>query len=166
MIHLSLKSINERASYPVFLTKKGYQFITDAGVIIEVEFVYEDVLLPGENVYQLVISNVNHRSSPRDRKVKDTIIAIVNQFFIEHNLVMLYICETGDGKQSQRSRLFEYWFSTFRMQANFTFHSTTVKDDEGVINYAALIVRNDHPRLAIVVNKFVETAQILNNKPD
>lgn len=83
-----------------------------------------------------------------------------------NNTVLLYICETGDGKQSQRNRLFEYWFSTFRWQADFTFYTTTVRDADRVLNYAALIIRNDNPRLNIVVDKFMETARLLNNKPE
>lgn len=166
MTPLSLDDINKSSAYLVTATTKGYRFITDADVIIEVEFVYEDMLLPGEEVYQLVISNANHKTSPRDSKVRVTILSILNQFFSVNNTVLLYICETGDGKQSQRNRLFEYWFSTFRWQADFTFYTTTVRDADRVLNYAALIIRNDNPRLNIVVDKFMETARLLNNKPE
>lgn len=110
--------------------------------------------------------NVNHKSSPRDAKVRDTIIAIIRQFFIANNSVMLYICETGDGKQAQRNRLFEYWFSSYLKQNDFTFLHTSVKDTEGVDNYAALIIRNDNPRISIILAKFADTVHILNHKPE
>ena len=65
--------------------------------------------MPITETYQFSIINGNNKKSPRDPKVRETIIAIVENFFMENQEVMLYICETGDGKQSMRNRLFEYW---------------------------------------------------------
>lgn len=167
MIHLSLDSINKRAPYQVSELRDNYfEFTSEAGVKFRVGFDADDLIVPQEDVYQLLIMNVNHKSSPRDARVRDTIIAIVSQFFLDNNSVMLYICETGDGKQAQRNRLFEYWFSTYLKQNEFTFLHTSVKDLEGVDNYAALIIRNDNPRLPIILAKFADTVHILNNKPE
>lgn len=60
----------------------------------------EDDLLMQEDAYQLIIANVNHLLSPRDAKVRDTVIGIVDEFFRVNNTTLLYICETGDSKQS------------------------------------------------------------------
>ena len=68
----------------------------------------ECIIFKQEDAYQLIIANVNHRSSPRDAKVRDTVIGIVDEFFRKNNTTLLYICETGDSKQSMRSRLFEH----------------------------------------------------------
>lgn len=79
---LSLKHINENSSYPVeFAGEDGfYQFFTDGGVHYSVGFMEDDILL-SRNSYQLIIANINNHKSPRDRKVRDTIIAIVDEFF-------------------------------------------------------------------------------------
>lgn len=78
---------------------------------------------------------------------------------------MLYICETGDGKQAMRNRLFQYWYSHYERKFEFTFLSVSVKDEEGVMNYATLVMRNDNPRYSDVLTDFGQSVQLLNDKP-
>ena len=99
-------------------------------------------------------------------KVRDTIIAIVDEFFRNNNSTLLYICETGDSKQSMRSRLFEYWFSTYNRKALFTMISSSIVDEEGVVNFATIILRNDNPNLSEIIAEFTESIQLLSQKPE
>ena len=115
--------------------------------------------------YHLVIVNVNHQKSPSDVKVRDTIIAIIDEFFVENNTTLLYICETGDKKQALRNRLFERWFSMYERKAQYTFVASSLKDDEGVDNYTAIIVRSDNPDLSAIIAEFTETISLLSSKP-
>lgn len=126
----------------------------------------EDDLLMQEDAYQLIIANVNHRSSPRDAKVRDTVIGIVDEFFRKNNTTLLYICETGDSKQSMRSRLFEYWFASYKRKALFTMMSSSIVDVDGVVNYATLILRNDNPRFTQIVEEYSKSIQLLSQKPE
>ena len=164
---LSLKRINENSSYPVETTGEDgfYQFFTDGGVHYSVGFMEDDILL-SQNSYQLIIANINNHKSPRDHKVRDTIIAIVDEFFRNINSTLLYICETGDSKQSMRSRLFEYWFSTYNRKALFTMISSSIVDEEGVVNFATIILRNDNPNLSEIIAEFTESIQLLSQKPE
>ena len=100
MKELSLLAINSLAPYIVEKVSEGcYQFFTDYGVHCSVEFVLDDALMSRE-AYHLVIVNVNHQKSPNDVKVRDTIIAVIDEFFEQNNTTLLYICETGDKKTS------------------------------------------------------------------
>lgn len=140
----------------MFTTKNGIRYI--------VSFDSDDASLSMLS-YQLIIVNVDQLPSPRDRKLRDTIVAIVEGFFSTNNEVMLYICETGDGKQAMRNRLFQYWYSHYEKKYDFTFLSASVKDDDGVINFATLIMRNDNPNYTTVLNDFGESIKLLNSKP-
>ena len=86
------------------------------------------------------------------------------QFFTD-NTTLLYICETGDKKQALRNRLFERWFSMYERKAQYTFVASSLKDDEGVENYTAIIVRNDNPELSAIIAEFTETISLLSSKP-
>lgn len=158
---------HENSSYPVETTGEDgfYQFFTDGGVHYSVGFMEDDILL-SQNSYQLIIANINNHKSPRDHKVRDTIIAIVDEFFRNNNSTLLYICETGDSKQSMRSRLFEYWFSTYNRKALFTMISSSIVDEEGVVNFATIILRNDNPNLSEIIAEFTESIQLLSQKPE
>ena len=43
-------------------------------------------------------------------KVRETILAIVEEFFAKNNAAFLYICDTSGGLQKMRNRLFKYWY--------------------------------------------------------
>lgn len=162
---LSLDAINAISAYKVSEVSDGcYQFFTEHGVHCSVEFVLDDSLMSRET-YHLVIVNVNHQKSPSDVKVRDTIIAIIDEFFDKNNTTLLYICETGDRKQALRNRLFERWFSTYERKTQYTFVASSLMDDEGVENYAAIIVRNDNPELSAIVSEFTSTIALLSTKP-
>ena len=167
MQSLSLERINQAASYPIIRNEQDgfFHFFTDYGVHYSVGFIEDDVLVSGES-YQLIIANLNNRKSMRDRKVRDTILVIVDEFFRCNNVALLYICETGDNKQGLRSRLFEYWFSTYNQKSLFTTLSSSVVDSEGVVNYATIILRNDNPFLSETISEFSESIQTLNQKPE
>ena len=164
---LVLESINTKATYHVELNEQDgfFQFFTDSGVHYSVGFIEDDVLLSKDS-YQLIIANLNNRKSMRDRKVRDTIVAIIDEFFNCNNATLLYICETSDNKQRMGSRLFEYWFSTYNRKSQFTTLSSSIADREGVINYATIILRNDNPDLSEIITEFSESIQALSQKPE
>lgn len=164
---LSLERINAIAAYHIVRNEQDgfFHFFTDGGVHYSVGFIEDDILLSKES-YQLIIANLNNRKSMRDKKVRNTIIAIIDEFFNCNNSTLLYICETGDNRQGLRSRLFEYWFSTYNQKALFTTLSSSVVDDEGIINYASIILRNDNPFLTEIISEFSESIQALNKKPN
>lgn len=163
---LDISAINRVAPYTVHHVpnKNFVSFRINYGVEYLAGFDKDDLSLLNTDVYQFSIINANNKKSPRDSKVRDTIIAIVENFFALNNEVMLYICETGDGKQPMRSRLFEHWFNQSKKDWNVLILSTSLYDEEGTQNYASIILRQDHPHLSEVVNEFTETVKLLNNK--
>lgn len=164
MVSISIANINEAAPYSVRVSRlDGFvNFTTDFGVEYLVGFEKTDALLCTET-YEFVIINVNRKNSPRDVKLRDTIMAIVLDFFTLNNTAMLYICDTGDSKQSMRNRLFGYWVEHEPRHNEFSVYSASVSD-EGVVNYATLILRNDHPQKNEAIDEFMATVKLLNDK--
>jgi len=162
---LSIERINAKAPYQVErdMVTDSYDFITESDVHITVYF-DDDFMISSGLSYQLIIGNANNRKSPRDRKLQQTVLAIVEEFFYQNQAAILYICETGDGKQGMRNRLFSYWFEAYEYNSRFSIHTTCVNDEEGIPNFAALIIKNDNPNIVEVVNEFMETARALQQK--
>lgn len=109
---LSLDIINASAPYEVYWHEKSrtYRFKSDFGVLLAIGFDDDDIIENAES-YVFSIINVNKIPSPRDLKMRDTVMLIIKNFFNMNEAVLLYICESGDGKQYMRSRLFEYWLN-------------------------------------------------------
>ncbi|MBQ9637782.1 MAG: hypothetical protein IJV36_07835 [Prevotella sp.] len=111
------------------------------------------------------ISNQSHQPSPLDQKLRETILLIIEAFFTANPDILLYICETGDGRQAFRSRLFIRWFNTYRNRDAYVMQTAEVQEGK-TKNFAALIVQKSNPRLNEIIAEFDETISILTNKPD
>jgi len=166
MNQLDINQINSLSAYQVEKADEEnfVTFFTEHDVHYSVGFMPDDSLMQSE-AYHLIIVNVDNKPSPSDRKVKDTVLTIVEEFFNKNNTTLLYICDTGDGKQRLRSRLFERWFSAYRKKALYTSVTSSVIDEDGITNYATIIVRNDNPRLVDIIAEFTSTISLLNQKP-
>jgi hypothetical protein len=77
---------------------------------------------------------------------------------------LLYICDTGDGKQALRSRLFIRWFNTYRNKDAYIVETAEVKEGN-ITNFAALIVQKSNPQLESIVSDFRETVKLFTDKP-
>lgn len=98
MVSISPERINKTSPYKVAAARNEYsvKFTTDYGVSYVVGFEYTDILSCTET-YEFAITNLNQKNSPNDPKLRDTIMAVIFDFFLSSNTAMLYICETGDG---------------------------------------------------------------------
>ena len=165
MHQLDTEIINIYAPYLVKKrTDEVYYFKTDFGMLCTITFM-DDYSIWERGAYQFVISNENQVPSPLDNKLRDTIFCIIGAFFDANPEILLYICETGDGKQEFRSRLFVRWFKSYEGKDAYVLETAEVQ--EGTTrNFAALIVQKSNPRLAEIVAEFNETINILKTKPE
>ena len=87
---MSLAVINANSPYEVkmALADDTLCFITDYDAEIFVTFERDDILHNGL-VYQFGISNPKGVKSPRDPKVRETILAIVEEFFAKNNAALI-----------------------------------------------------------------------------
>ncbi|MBR1469022.1 MAG: hypothetical protein IJ605_02765 [Prevotella sp.] len=162
---LSLQRINEQSPYRVVLTDLGdYLFSTTKGVVYSVSF-REEFELGGCMSYQFSLTNVNDQHAAYDSQIRPTVVAIIDEFFAQNLDVLLYLCDTSDGREANRNRLFIRWFERSADPSRFTIRtaSTTV---EGQGFYAAIIVENRNPKLQAITDDFDATAEALTNKPE
>lgn len=163
MNQLSLTYLNDHSPYKVVAIGDDLLFTTDYGVEYRVSFM-EDYSIWSENAYQFLINKRNRIASPGDPKLKDTVLAIVDAFFISNPSILLYICETGDDKQAARNRLFVRWFNDSQRQQDLYFRDVTIQAD-GIDNYAAIIVQRNNPEFDTIVSQFDEFVSLMSNKP-
>ena len=159
---LNLENINRNAAYQVEQVGESpylFYFMTDYGVEYEIVIKSNDVFIPS-GAYALDIINIWQQPSPGDPKFKQTLMAIIEEFFMQNNDVMLYVTETKDRKQASRNRLFVRWFNTYEYRERF-FIKTAEGTMEGQMNFMAIISRKDNPRLQEAIEEFDETTFFL-----
>ena len=162
MEELRLERINQIAPYKVKRDpEKPFDFylVSDNGTRFDVDFTPNDAVIPS-GAYEISISNKKNSRSPLDTKLRQTLFAIIEEFFEQNNEVMLYMAETGDEKQGFRNRLFVRWFNTYERRDRY-FMRTAEGKMEGQNNFMAIISRLDNPQLEIAISEFDETVELL-----
>ena len=162
---LDLAYINRLAPYKVW-TENGRDYLVETSydLLFRIGFI-DDYSIWQSGAYQFYINNESHRPSPNDEKLKATIFRIIEAFFVANPDILLYICETGDGRQAFRSRLFVRWFNNYAGRDAFVMQTAEVQDGN-TRNFAALIVQKSNPRLKEILAEFDETISILTDKPE
>lgn len=159
---LNLENINSKSPYNVTQrvdTPCVLSFYTDFGVEYEIVIKSNDIFIPS-GAYVLDIINVWHQTSPGDPKFRQTLMAIVEEFFRQNNDVMLYETETKDKKQASRNRLFVRWFNTYEYRDQYVIKTAEGKMNNQ-LNFLAIILRKDNPRLQQAFEEFDETIAFL-----
>ena len=162
-----LENINLHSPYRVWQTQEDshYYFQTDTGIQYDIVFA-PDTSIINSGAYTIDIVNRQHVASPVDMKLRQTIIAIIEEFFEANgNEAMLYITETGDGKQMFRNRLFIRWFNLYSHHDKYIIKTAEGKMD-GQDNFIAIFVCKTNPHAQYIIEVFELVTDILFDKLD
>lgn len=152
-MRLSADKINETSPYWVIpLDELTFRIRTDNGVVYRIGF-YEDTYFAMSGAYHFFIDNALNRHAPHDSEVLETVTAIIEEFFRQDPLVMLYICDPTDHRQAARNRLYQHWFENYINHSNFRLYSESV-EYKSVDYFAGLLMRKDNPLYDDVVARF------------
>lgn len=161
---LNIARINITAPYKVWNEDGTYRFETDHGISYIVDFDIDDN--PFYQCFWFNLTNPHHAKSPGDIKIAQTVICIIEEFFLQNPDVLLYMCSNDNGQQAQRSRLFLRWFKGYEQQQRYLLKATDVKaigpDGKPTRDYVALIVQRSHPQLDDIVARFDSEIAMFN----
>lgn len=140
----------------------SYVFQTKHGITYEVTFkssgyLFEQYTLLQQNTFEfsiLVADNPTGIAPPSDRLIPATTAAIFFDFFKQKDQIVVYICDTSDGRASVRNRKFNQWFDWYKGSAFLKIDMQLGQDLTGQTYFTAMILRTDHPMLGEVVNAF------------
>lgn len=153
MIDLSVNAINQRAPYKVEQTgDTSFMFETKYGVVYSVGFM-QDVSFFNEGVYQFYLINLSSKTIGVDKNISETVRVVIEDFFANKEVVMLYICDTADMRQEYRDRLFKIWFNTYEKSSSYSLHTEGMTIDN-VRYYSSILLRKDHPLYLQVLGAF------------
>lgn len=153
MIALSVDTINQRAPYKLEQTgDTSFMFETKHGVVYSAGFM-QDVSFLSEGVYQFYLVNLSGKTIGRDDDISETVRVVIEEFFTHKEVVMLYICDTADGRQASRDRLFRAWFYSFEENESYTLHTEGMMIDN-VRYLSSVLLRKDHPLYMKVLSAF------------
>jgi hypothetical protein len=157
----SLSELNKRSPY--MLESSGmcsFTFTTDQGKKYEIGFI-QDLMISDEGVYQFFITTEDKFKTVLDRRIQQTVLVVLEEFFRNEGVVLDYICATDDHRQASRDRMFHQWFENSMGKEQFCLRSMNI-DIDGTDYFASVIMRNDNPRFEAMteaIDRFVEDFQ-------
>ena len=165
MKSIDIALVNRLSPYTVWTsTGRDFFFITDAGNLFVVSFV-DDPSIWETSCYQLIITNGSDSPSHNDPKLRETILQIISGFFASNSGILLYICDSEDGKQAIRNRLFMKWFALYKEREKYRLCTTEMVYRKGVPYYAAIIVQSSNPQIDEILAEFNRVIGLLKSKP-
>lgn len=160
MNRLDIEAINSRSPYDVHSDNDQYVFVTDTGIEYHVDFELDSN--PYYIAYWFNLANPEQTKSHGDKKIPQTIICIIEEFFRANPDIMLYMCSTANNKQAQRARLFLRWFYGYEQRQRYYIKAVEVKGDDDRKDYVALIVQRTHPQFEEIVARFDSEIAMFN----
>jgi Family of unknown function (DUF6169) len=116
------RDINLSNRYELVTTDSDdfYTFTTDFGVLYRLDFKNNNSLLTiYKGLFEFVefafepIKQIKGNKKPVifDEKIRNTIEYALLSFFEEPDKILYYVCDSSDGRQLSRERLFKNWFA-------------------------------------------------------
>ena len=161
MNRLDLEAINSRSPYDVHSVGDQYVFVTDTGIEYHVDFELDSN--PYYTAYWFNLANPEQQKSPGDKKIPQTIICIIEEFFRQNPDIMLYMCSTANNQQAQRARLFLRWFNGYEQRQRYYIKAVEVKGDDKRKDYVALIIQRTNPQLDEIIARFDSEIAMFND---
>lgn len=118
-------------------------------------------MISDEGVFQFFISTEDKFKTVLDRRIHETVLVVLEDFFKNEGVVLDYICATEDNRQASRDRMFHQWFENSLSKEQYCFRSMSI-DIDGIKYFSAVIMRNDNPRFKVMmeaIDRFVEDFQ-------
>ena len=161
MNKLDTERIDEYAPYKVEMEDGQYIFETDHDILYGVSF--DEETMPGSlKAYWFNLTNHSQKASPRDSKIRATVILIIEEFFRSNPDILLYMCDSANNQQAQRARLFLRWFNGYEQRQHYYIKAVEVKGEDNTNDYVALIVQRTHPQFDEIVARFDSEVAMFN----
>ncbi|GAB2598672.1 DUF6169 family protein [Spirosoma areae] len=137
----------------------SYYFANGVGITYEVMFRPSGYLFPdnpefNSDVYEFIIrieENILDVNPPSDPLLPPTIAAIFRDFFKREGAVVVYICDSSEGRQAIRFRKFNSWYSYFEGRGTTLMKIDMEFEDKNVPVYTSLILQAKHPLLQYII---------------
>ncbi len=160
MIELSEEILNLRSPYRLaHVEDLTFSLITDIGQEYYLGFNESHDFL-NEGAYFFFLENISGQHSAHDEKLLKTIVVLIEEFFRQNPMVLLYVCDSSDQRQAARNRLFRKWLASYEHAEQFIIYSKAI-EGKSATYYTGLLARADNPAKEILIDVFNQFVDIM-----
>lgn len=151
--------------YPIVENPDGtYSFLSDYGInysiaLFDASFHFNNIVIPDGNIVEFSFGA--DKELPIDKKVTDTVLQFLSDFFQNSQNVLLYVCESIDRKQLPRKRIFDKWFLKYGHTDLEKYDFSFSLDD--IIITGAVIIDAKNTEREVLLNAFLGSYQVYSD---
>lgn len=143
-------------------TDVSYTFITDNNIQYVVRYVSstdyyfdESSDIGDTEILEFQFAPIQKETKPlRDLRIAETLATSMRDVLRLRKNAILYICDSSDGKQAARSKLFDRWFKSYSWEMVVKHDGKLANTDSPESEYVSLIVNTENPYTDNVVEAF------------
>jgi hypothetical protein len=143
-------------------TEVSYTFETEHGVEYVIRYVYsndyyfdESTNIGDTEILEFQFTPINKGLKIiKDVRVVETLASSMQKVLKTKKNAVLYICDSSDGKQAARSRLFDQWFKSYSWEMLEKHDGKIINPSTPASEYVSIIVNKENPFLQDVVDAF------------
>lgn len=161
---LNVTQSNLSSLYEITTTEFGYQFTTETNINYFVTFIdypsvsdFFPLKLYMFNIERYVPEDISFRGN-NGHKVRNTIISILERFFLINEDALITICDIDDGRQKVRKRLFDSWFDCFNRGRLCKLDAECAIEEN--VTFASLYFNSGNHNIDILEEEFKKLAEI------
>lgn len=134
-----------------------YTFTTESGIKYTAYFI--SISQYGDNLEDTYMFNFDHEETEtkhlHDSRIKATIIHIIERFFETNINSMIYICDSLDGKELVRKKLFDKWYNEYIRENESPILKEDLYAEGDYYNLcASLFILSINPKLKYIIDDF------------
>jgi Family of unknown function (DUF6169) len=147
-----------------------YNFFTKEAIIYEVSFVkvqyFDEYPLFANDVYEVIIQlfSDSKNFAPYDSWTAPTIASIIATFLDSPYKILVYNCDTSDGREKVRNRKFDEWFQKYSANHYIKLDSNFYDLESNITFFSTLIMKRDNPYKFYISEAFDELTDRLGDK--
>lgn len=141
----------------------SYIFTTDGGVIYTAYFIdceNYSAKWKDENIFMFNFGPEGNKPPKNDPRIERTIIWILKKFFLSQENSAIYVCDSTDGLELSRARLFERWFR--RAEMNEIKRTNLKVSGQNYDLIASLFIHQNNPNIDEIRKGFFEFADLVS----
>lgn len=132
-----------------------YVFVNDDGIKYQTYFTpmydyYPDLV----GTYSFCIEPEKRTPHKMDRRIASTVVEILRNFFANNNNAMIMVCDTLDGKEMKRRKLFDRWFMQYT-DGNILKYDGSAQTDDYTL-YISIYFNKQNPHRNQLVTAFYD----------
>jgi len=151
---------------------KAYKFFTKNSIEYKIAFVVDETFsaisgIEINNIYQIIIEKVTDKVELFDSSVSLTLKNIIQQFFMNYENSLIYICDDTDNKALSRFNTFERWYLSSNMKSYISKVDniiTCTSESGSFILYTSLLFHNNNSNKETILEIYKKIEEALNSE--